>query len=221
MEKPFWLERWEAGEIGFHQREVHPALPKYFSKKPPCKIWVPLCGKSRDLLWLADRGHQVIGTECSEIACRSFFEEAGVSFKIEKHQSHEVYRSSQIEIWCGDHFDFPLERLEGLSGIYDRAALVALPPEMRRIYSQKLLAGLSHVSTNNFTMLLITFEYDQSQVDGPPFSVESSEVQKLFGSKLKLKELERIQAQDLARNPRFRELSSMEMPVEIFYELSL
>jgi len=221
MEKPFWLERWEAGEIGFHQKEVHPALLKYFSKKPPGKIWVPLCGKSLDLLWLSDQGHHVMGTECSELACRSFFEEAGIKFKIEKHGGHEVYRSSQIEIWCGDHFDFPLERLEGLTGVYDRAALVALPTEMRKSYAEKLLAGMSRVTSEEFKMLLITFEYDQSQVQGPPFSVESLEVQKLFGSKLKLKERERIQAQDLARNPRFRELSSKKMPLEVFYELTL
>ncbi len=59
-----------------------------------------------------------------------------------------------------------------IDALYDRAALVALPADLRPGYvghTQSLLKTRA-------MQLLITLEYDQSAANGPPFSVLPDEV---------------------------------------------
>ena len=167
-----WLARWESGHTGWHEANGNRALRKFWpGLTGGGRVLVPLCGKSPDLLWLSQQGCDVTGVELSEIAARAFFNEADIRFETGTDGGLRWFRSveHQLTIVCGDYFHFSDEPYDAL---YDRAALVALPPSLRPAY-------VKHTKTLlkvNATQLLITLEYDQQKVDGPPFSVLPDEV---------------------------------------------
>jgi len=179
MDSEFWLERWREGRIGFHQERVTPLLQKYWPSlglPPGSQVLVPLCGKSLDMLWLAEQGHRVLGVELSSLAVEQFFTENGLTpatyvSPLGKHYVHE-----RIEIICGDVFALDADLLAECLGVYDRAALIALPESMRGRYTQHVYGQLS----DQYRGLLLTLEYLQEAMDGPPFSVTEAEVQRLF-----------------------------------------
>ena len=168
MERSFWLERWAAGQIGFHSAAVNPALVRHHDAvlAGHRRVLVPLCGKSLDLWWLRDQGHEVVGVELSEHAVRALFEEAGVTPAQRVEGPHTVYSAEGLTVFQGDLFDMS-GRFDAL---WDRAALVALPAPMRTRYAQHIQA-LVHGPG-----LLVTFDYQQERRGGPPFSVSDAEV---------------------------------------------
>ena len=140
MEKSFWLKKWEENQIGFHNNEFHPLLVSHLGKlglKTPSRIFVPLCGKSLDLIYLASLGHQVIGLELSEKAILSFFTENKLDFEKKVHGPYNRYscKNLNIKILQGDFFQLTTDYLGPIDFIYDRASLIALPSEMRKPYS--------------------------------------------------------------------------------------
>ena len=181
MERDFWLERWGREEIGFHQDEVNPHLRAYWpalNLAPGSMVFVPLCGKTKDMLWLREQGHRVLGVELSAIAVQAFFGDNGYA---PEHTSNGAFSCSEangIRILCGDFFDLNKSDLVQVSAVYDRAAMIALPSEMRLRYARHLAAILPAATQ----LLLVTVEYPQTEMQGPPFSVSSSEVDTLFGS---------------------------------------
>ncbi|KEZ76864.1 thiopurine S-methyltransferase [Salinisphaera hydrothermalis] len=180
MKQDFWLERWDKKQIGFHQPEGHPLLREHWSQLslvPNSRILVPLCGKSRDMLWLAEQGHRVTGVELSAIAAREFFEEAELTYRRQRVGAFDCFVGDQVEIRVGDFFDLPAADLARFEGFYDRAALIALPEDMRRAYVDHLMSGLRRGATG----LLITFGYDPAIMDGPPFNVDDEDVGELYG----------------------------------------
>lgn len=179
MGKDFWLDIWEKNNIPFHREEPHPKLLKYFSNLAPTKVFVPLCGKSVDMVWLLKQGHEVVGVELSSIACKDFFD--GIPYQTQTVQSFERYQADKISIYCGDIFEFKSE--EKFGAVYDRAALIALPTDIRKAYA-KLIVQLDVKK-----MLLLSFEYPEGEVDGPPYSVGEREIQGLFGSRFELESL--------------------------------
>lgn len=201
MRAEFWHERWARGEIGFHQAgfNVHmQAFSGQLCVRPEGHILVPLCGKSLDLLWLAEQGYQVTGIELSEAAVKAFFAESNLAFKVQKDARKTIYRGDNIEIWCTDFFDVMAADLPTVDAVYDRAALVALPPEMRPAYAGQL-AGLMDDGTH---ILLVTLEYPQMEMNGPPFSVTPGEVKRIFGRQFQQRQLWTEDC--LVNEPRFR-----------------
>jgi len=179
MDERFWSRCWETQEIGFHLPEVNPALHAFWNQlslDSSAKVLLPLCGKSLDLKWLAQQGCHVVGVELSQLAVDAFFSEQSIQPDRQANDKFQLYTSNQLEIWCGDIFDFPDSQLEMIQAVYDRAALVALPSDMRKAYIQKLLEGLP----NKTRWLLVTLEYDENLMHGPPFSVSQNEVQEYF-----------------------------------------
>lgn len=180
MEPEFWHQRWQENRIGFHQGEVNPYLRQYWQQlgiSAPARILVPLCGKSLDLHWLVQQGYQVEGVEISELAVRAFFAEAGLTPKRSSHGAWQVWETDNLRLWCGDYFAMTAAQLGPIAAVYDRAALIALPPQMRRDYvqhTQTLVGQVPH--------LLITLDYPQQLMPGPPFSVDAAEVTALFGA---------------------------------------
>ncbi|MBD9458579.1 thiopurine S-methyltransferase [Pseudomonas sp. PDM05] len=178
MEPKFWQERWARNQIGFHLPEVNPYLQRHW---PPlaegAKVLVPLCGKSLDLMWLASQGLRVLGVELSEQAVEAFFSEQNLTPRITARGVFKVYQADSIEIWCGDFFALDAEVLADCTALYDRAALIALPPLMRARYTDHLNTLLP-VGCQG---LLITLDYEQVQKAGPPFAVTDEEVQLLLG----------------------------------------
>lgn len=177
MDSNFWINKWERGETRFHQSQYHSLLVKYGDKLTKGTILVPLCGKSLDMLYLASKGHSVIGVELSPIACKDFFEEEGIEYTTVSVQDFIVFESDKITLWCGDFFKLPQAVWDKVTGVYDRAALIALPEDIRKLYAAEFFKR----STKQIEILLITLEYLKDSFQGPPFSVEEDEVKGIYG----------------------------------------
>jgi len=212
VENSFWLERWEQGETAFHLDRPNPVLLKIWPAldiAPGASVLVPLCGKSHDLIWLVEKGYRVTGIELSEKAVVEFFSEHKLHPVKTMLNDSVLWETENLRLLQGDFFAMTPAMTGPIDVVYDRAALIALPETMRSVYVRTLnrLAGMNRVS------LLITLEYDQHIMNGPPFSVCEQEVQKLFGKDFKVTQLSNQQLID--RMPRFREkgLSSLHEPV--------
>jgi thiopurine S-methyltransferase len=177
----FWIERWKKGEIGFHRDDVHDFLPRHWPLLGVEKgqaVLVPLCGKSRDMVWLAAAGHPVVGVELSPLAVDDFFREQDLEADTTTFGSFVVRRAGPYTIWCGDFFDLPNEAVAGVAAAYDRAALVALPSSLQPRYADKLTQLLPPGSPT----LLISLWYPEGEMAGPPFSTPLAQVAALFGT---------------------------------------
>lgn len=202
MDIPFWHERWKQNEIGFHQADYNSHLQEFWPTlglTPGSRVFVPLCGKSRDLLWLRARGHAVLGVEVSPIAVRDFFEENRLTPRVSRRDFFEVWESDGLTILCGDFFSLTPDWLRDVQAVFDRASLIALPPEMRARYA----AHMTHILPANTVMLLVTMEYPRNGMQGPPFCVEENEVRALYAKHFKVTSL--LHKDILAENARFRE----------------
>lgn len=201
MEADFWHERWENNLTGFHLNEVNPYLKESWAAlnlKPGARVFVPLCGKSLDLIWLADQGFEVIGIELSPLAVEAFFVENNITAKSDHVAGMDIWKSEKITLFCGDFFSLTPEILGKIDAVYDRASLVALPLAMRQDYATKLTE-----LAQSAPKLLVTLEYDQSKMGGPPFSVSEKEVKSLYQANYRVNQLS---AQDvLGNNTKFRE----------------
>jgi len=214
MELEFWEQRWQENQIGFHLPDVNPYLIRHWANLnliPGSQVFVPLCGKSRDMIWLASQSYKVVAIECSRLAVEAFFEENRLSFNLQKDQRFNRYQSENITILQGDYFDLVSEDLLNISAIYDRASLVALPEAMRQEYADKLIS----ITPEQISVMLVTLEYDQAMMSGPPFSVTESVVRKLYTSAF---EIEKFQQLDiLNEQPRFRERGLDYMIESVFH----
>lgn len=190
-EKGYWIGRWQRGETGWHQTEVDPVLIANFSDLPRTRVLVPLCGKSLDLGWLADRGHEVIGVEASALACEAFFKERGVPFERTRKGRFDLYRGGGVSIYCGDFFDLTPEELGEIGAVYDRAALIALPPPVRQKYATRMTELIQTTPKNpGFRFLQLLLERTPPDEEGPPFSVSAQELEKLYGKNFEIALLE-------------------------------
>ena len=196
MDEEFWQRRWTRNEIGFHLQEVNPYLRRHW----PClglasgaRVLVPLCGKSLDMAWLADQGFAVLGVELSERAVEDFFAENGLVAEVSANGHFKIYRSGSLEIRCGDFFALSRGDVADCQAIYDRAALIALPESMRQRYVEHLLSVLPQSCCAG---LLITLDYPQAQMAGPPFAVGEGEVRRSLNSRWKIELLERADVLD-------------------------
>lgn len=172
MQAEFWQQRWEAGQIGFHQPEANAFLRQYWPTlglNAGARVLVPLCGKSLDMTWLAAQGFAVVGIELSEKAVVGYFAEHDLEPEVRQQGAFKVYRADEVEIWCGDFFALSDKDIEPCEALYDRAALIALPEAMRAQYA----GHLGTLVREGCTGLLVTLDYDQSKMDGPPFAVSS------------------------------------------------
>lgn len=188
MKEEFWLKKWLDNEIGFNQAKPNKLMQRYFptlNLKSGSRIFVPLCGKSIDMLWLAGQGYKVIGVELSQSACKAFFKENIMPVKVEEYGDFVVYNGGEITLLSGDFFSLNKNTLGKVDAVYDRAALIALPSELRQQYSQHMME-LFDEDTKGF---LITTTYDQDQMQGPPFSIDENEVNVLYGEYLDVKQV--------------------------------
>lgn len=180
MDPDFWHARWQADGIGFHEGQANDLLVRHLPAlglKPGARILVPLCGKAQDLPWLAARGFAVIGVELSMKAVTQLYAEMAATPQIERAGALTRYEARGVTVYAGDIFALDAETLGPVDAVYDRAATVALPAGMRERYAAKL-AELAAGAPR----LLITFAYDQSLAEGPPFSVDAAEVARLYGA---------------------------------------
>ena len=179
MEPQFWQDRWHKGEIGFHQAEPQAALLRHWPGLNIAKgstVFVPLCGKSVDMLWLAEQGHRIVGAELSELAVDAYFAERGLTPGVRQSGGFTVKSSGVYELWCGDFFALATNDLPPIAATYDRAALVAMPPELQPRYSAKL----AELTPAHAPALLIGLDYSPQEMEGPPFAVPQTRVRELM-----------------------------------------
>lgn len=211
MQHDFWHQRWQEGRIGFHRSEVMPLLEKHWPAlhlPADSRVLVPLAGKTLDMAWLAAQGHRVLGVELSPLAVEQFFQEHGLQPQVSHTSYGRHHIAGAIELLCGDVFGVDQALLADCTGVYDRAALIALPADMRQRYVQTVYAALP----TGCRGLLITLEYPQQEKQGPPFSVDEAEVRDLFSSQWQIDLLER---RDILDQPDFvaEHLSAMHTAV--------
>jgi thiopurine S-methyltransferase len=200
MDPDFWQQRWHEGRIGFHQDRPSPLLEAHWDALQlphGSRVFVPLCGKSLDMAWLAARGHRVLGVELSQLAVDQFFSEHGLTPEVRESRYGLHHVAGAIEIIRGDAFALDADLLSGCTGLFDRAALIALPPELRRRYADELYSRLPAGCHG----LLITLEYPPHEKAGPPFSVAEDEVRALYERDWTIERLERRDI--LAQQPGF------------------
>jgi thiopurine S-methyltransferase len=203
MERDFWSERWTTGHIGFHQPRAHDMLVAHHEAglRGRQRVYVPLCGKSVDLVWLRDHGHDVVGSEFVGHAIDAFFTEhfPDIQRLQARYPTVTIHETSGVRVIEGDACAVDTFATGGLvDAIWDRAALVAIDPNDRERY----VAALLRVLRPGGVILLVTFGYDQSKLPGPPWSVSDDDVHTLFGSSCTI---ERLQQRDEPPGPKFVE----------------
>ena len=180
MQADFWVKRWEQGKTGFHRTEFNEYLLNHWAElglEPSASVLVPLSGKSLDMLWLSGRGHTVHGSELSQVAVEEFFRENDLQACHQDKGKLVHWQCGRNHLWHGDFFDLGPGDTGKIDAVYDRAALVALPPGVRPRYATHL-----QEIAQGAPILLVTLEYDEDAMAGPPFSVTGEEVKQLFGS---------------------------------------
>jgi len=212
----FWHDRWAAGQIGFHQADFHALLERFWPRlgvPGDARVYVPLCGKSLDMVWLAQLGHRVVGSELSSIAIRDFFAEQELEPQLSNEKNFRRHAAGPYEILEGDALELAAGDIGPIDAAYDRAALIALPPPMRRTYATRF-AGLLPVGAR---ALLLALEYPQEMKSGPPFSVPRDEIDELYGTGFSVEELARIDV--IAESPKFAEFG-IDSLFEVAYALT-
>jgi len=192
-----WLQRWQQGRTGWHEDDGNQALHRFWPGHSGARrVLVPLCGKTPDLLWLAQRGHTVAGIELSRTAVEAFFADNALDFELRPSGAMLEYRatSESLSVFCGDYFDF---LQQGFDALYDRGSLVALPAERRERYVQHTKSCL----IDSPVSFIITLEYDQAVVDGPPFAVMPDELLGYWPDALRVADTDDIETCP----PKFRE----------------
>lgn len=187
MEEDFWQARWQENEIGFHEEQENALLLGFFDRlnlKKNDRVFLPLCGKSLDLDWLVSQEFRVVGVEFNKEAVEDVFARLNLVPVVESVGPLLRYRADAIDIFVGDFFELTEDMLGKVNAVYDRAALIALPNATRPRYARHL-AEL----TTSAPQLLITLDYDQTQMAGPPFSVPEAEVLKLYGAQCAVEHL--------------------------------
>lgn len=190
-----WLDRWKEGRIGFHRDTTHPALAHYWPTLGVAqagKVLVPLCGKSLDMRWLAERGHPVLGIELAREAVEQFVAEGRGAVSRFRQTVFDVYRQGSVEVWCGDFFHFHIDQALEVQAFYDRAALIALPPATRQRYAFHLTQLLPPGARG----LLVSLTQGGGPDRGPPYSVEAGEVERLLTANFELERLEETPADE-------------------------
>ncbi len=174
-----WLAHWKEGDIFWHENQPNPMLVKFVDclklSAGDC-VFVPLCGKSIDMLYFLEKGVKVLGVELSELAAEQFFVESKLAFTVKKSNKFTIFSAKNIDIYCGDYFDLETQALSQVSAVYDRGSLIALPADLRVQYAQHL----DTIIPSGCQMLLLTVNYPQAQMDGPPFAVNQAEVVQLL-----------------------------------------
>ncbi len=189
MEPEYWHQKWAEKDIGFHEGTVNSSLAAYLDQlelAPGARIFVPLCGKTRDIAWLLAHGYRVVGVELSSVAVSELLNELELTYTEQSIGELQRFTATNFVVWQGDFFTLTKEMLGEVDAVYDRAALVALVKPLRDQYTAHLRS-----LAESTPQLLVTYEYDQSAFAGPPFAISEAEVNKHYEDDYQIKHLAR------------------------------
>ena len=198
-----WHSHWTRKTPGFHEGRVNTYLQQFlpsYHLQPGDRIFMPLCGKAVDILWLSLQGFRVIGVELSKVAIESFFEESALDFAKVQHGKLVKYEAPNITLYLGDFMDIQADHLTGCKLVYDRASIVAIESFNRGVYKRKIL----EIIPAGIPMLLVTLDYNQKMMKGPPFSVPVSDIKQLYQPEYRLELLQT--SEQIAERPKWRDL---------------
>jgi thiopurine S-methyltransferase len=215
VQPEFWLDRWRTAQTGFHQAAPDRHLQAYWpTLELPAnsRVFVPLCGKSLDLLWLREQGHSVVGVELSPIAVDSFLMEHGIAARRRVLADFDVYEAPGFTLYRGDFFKLTPDLLGSVSAVYDRAALISWTPALQAPYVNHL-TSLTKTGTK---MLLISVEYPEAQMSGPPFPLTRHAIDILYAHHDSIERLASHEILDLEPRLRARGLTELR---EVCYRL--
>ena len=213
VDNQHWLDRWKENRIGFHESAVNQHLQRYlpqFDLPRGASVFLPLCGKAHDIAWIAAQGYEVIGIELSQLAIEAFFEENELDYERFDTDRFGIYKSGNISLLQGDFFDLNNDDLGACNLVYDRAALIAMEGHDRPRYCDHMLSIIPAVSN----MMLITLEYDQSEMTGPPFAVPTDEVYQYYSDAFSINLLETNDIID--ERPRWRKVGLTALSESVF-----
>ena len=213
VDNKHWLDRWQEDRIGFHEASVNRHLQNWFpglAPAPGSGVFLPLCGKAVDIHWIAGQGFEVVGIELSSIAIEAFFAENSLDFERVETDRFAQYKSANITLLQGDFFDLKQDDLNNCQLVYDRAALIALERHDRPRYYDHMLSILPA----SCDMLLISLEYDQTEMQGPPFSVPSEEIIQRYRDAFSIHTLETSNIID--ERPRWRKVGLSALQESVF-----
>jgi thiopurine S-methyltransferase len=216
VQPEFWLDRWRTAQIGFHQAAADRHLKAYWPRlKLPAnsRVFVPLCGKSLDLLWLKEQGHSVVGVELSPIAVESFLLEHGIAARRRVRAGFDLFEAPGFTLFRGDFFKLTPELLGSVSAVYDRAALISWTPALQASY----VNHLTSLTTSGAQMLLIAVEYPDAQMSGPPFPLTRAAIDTLYAQHHSIEQLGSHEILDLEPRLRARGLTELR---EVCYRLT-
>jgi thiopurine S-methyltransferase len=213
VDNQHWLDRWKENRIGFHEADANQHLKAHlpqFNLPVAASVFLPLCGKAQDIGWLAQQGYEVTGIELSQIAIEAFFAENTLEFERFDTDRFSIYKSANISLLQGDFFDLRSQDLADCQLVYDRAALIAMELPDRPRYFEHMLSIIPSLCN----MLLITLEYDQTEMLGPPFSVPTDEVYRHYADAFSISLLERNNVID--ERPRWRKVGLTALSESVF-----
>ena len=216
MQPDFWLDRWRTAQIGFHQAAVDRHLQAYWPLlKLPANspVFVPLCGKSLDLMWLRERGHSVKGVELSPVALEAFVMEHGIPARRRVLKGFDAYEADGLTLFRGDYFKLAAALLGSVSAVYDRAALISWTPEARAAY----VNHLTLLTSPGTQTLLIAVEFPAEQMQGPPFPLTRDAIETLYPGHYSIEELARHDILDLEPRLKARGLTELR---EVCYRMT-
>ncbi len=212
MHQEFWHDKWKTKDIKFDQPQPNQLLQKYSYKldlKFTDRVFVPLCGKSVDMIWLIKQGYEVLGVELSPIACELFFHENNIPVNITETDNYTIFQGEKITLLSGDFFQLTKETLGKVDAVYDRAALIALPIDLRQLYTKHL----ANLLKPNTPILLITMLYNVNEMEGPPFSINEDEVKMLYGNNFHIQQLESKVMQSMPDHLKNKGVTQVSEPV--------
>jgi thiopurine S-methyltransferase len=216
VQPDFWLDRWRTAQIGFHQAAVDRHLKAYWpllKLRANSPVFVPLCGKSLDLMWLRERGHSVKGVELSAVALESFFMEHGIPARRRALTDFDVHEADGFTLFRGDYFKLTSALLGSVSAVYDRAALISWTPPARESY----VRHFTSLTSPGTQTLLIVVEFPPEQMKGPPFPLTRDTIENLYASHYSIEELGRHEILELEPRLKARGLTELR---EVCYRMT-
>ena len=199
----YWKKRWMDNNIGWHRDKVHNLLVKYVHEltggRSDLRVFVPLCGKSRDMLWLAEQDHNVVGVEVAKQPIESFFEENDLTFSVEKVKLAaavdpvDVYKcvEKKIIIFCCDLFLLSEEDVDGrFDAIWDRGSLSAMQPAVDKRGKRYAKKIHSLLAADGKYMLETHLYYGVDRGKSTPASISDELLNEIYEEDFILKELE-------------------------------
>ena len=144
-------------------------------------VVVPNCGRSVDMIYLAQHAARVTGTGCTPMQIEQFQEENCLYMEFDG----AAWRFDSLSLSPVPLCNLPDAQLGTVDIVYDRSAMISTAPDMRGDY----LSRIDRLTRPGGRIYLMTVEFSTQRSEGP-YSISAAEVETLFGDRYTVKHLE-------------------------------